>query len=109
MNVGVPITISTPVGWIGRSSGSYEATRVLTSATAGQHNRFYSDGTNWSMKCVAGYTSFGDLTATRVNAAEFANNNTNITTIFAPRASPTFTGLTTVATLTRATSQLTEG
>ena len=100
MDVGIPITITTPAGWIGGVSGSYESTKVLTAATVGPHNRFYSDGPNWNMLSVSGYTSGGDLTATRVNAGSFAINNTNITTIFAPRASPTFTGLTTVATLT---------
>ena len=79
MDVGIPITITTPAGWIGGVSGSYEATRVLTSAAAGQHNRFFSDGVNWNMLSVSGYGSTGDLVATRVNASEFAINSTNIT------------------------------
>ena len=29
------VTITTPVGYIGGASGNYEATRVLTNATAG--------------------------------------------------------------------------
>ena len=66
MDVGIPITIATPAGWIGGVSGSYESTKVLTAATVGPHNRFYSDGVNWNMLSVSGYNSGGDLTATRV-------------------------------------------
>ena len=97
MNVGVPITISTPVGWIGGTSGSYESTRVLSSTTSGQHNRFFSYGANWNMLSQAGYGSTGDIAATRVNASEFAINSTNINTLFAPIASPSFTGNATVS------------
>ena len=87
LDVGIPITIATPSGWIGGVSGSYVSSRVLSNVTSDPRNRcFYSDGTNWNMLSVAGYNSSGYLTATRVNAGEFAINSTNITTIFAPRA-----------------------
>ena len=49
------------------------------------------------MISVAGYNSGGDLTATRVNAGSFAINSTNINTLFAPIASPSFTGNATVS------------
>ena len=97
MNQSSPITIATPVGWIGGASGSYESTRVLTVATVGPHNRFYSDGANWNMLSVSGYNAAGDLTATRVNAGAFAINSANINTLFTPIASPSFTGKATVS------------
>jgi hypothetical protein len=100
LNVGIPITIATPVGWIGGMSGGYEATKVLSNATSSQHNRFFSDGANWNMISQAGYTHFGELVApTAVSAPEYRLNGNNITTLFAPKASPTLTGTTTAATL----------
>ena len=87
MNVGLPITISTPVGWIGGISGNYEASRVLTSTTASQHNRFFSDGANWNMISQVGITPYGDISIpSRVTASEFFILGNNITTLFAPRS-----------------------
>jgi hypothetical protein len=95
------VTVTTPVGYIGGVSGGYEASRVLTNATTGQHIRFSSDGANWSMLALAGFTHYGDLNVPAiVSATECQIGGVNINTLFAPRASPTFTGTTTAATIT---------
>ena len=86
MNVGFPITIATPVGWIGGVSGGYESTKVLSVATTSQHNRFFSDGANWNMISQAGFSHFGDLVVpVRLTAAEIFLGANNITTLFQPR------------------------
>ena len=81
-------------------SGGYEATRVLTNATTGPHIRFYSDGANWNMLALAAFSSFGDRNVpVFVSATDFRIGGANINTLFAPRASPTFTGTTIAATI----------
>ena len=52
------------------------------------------------MLSLAAFSHYGDLIVPAgVTASEYSINNVNITTLFAPKASPTFTGLTTTATL----------
>ena len=59
------------------------------------------------MLALAGFSHFGDLSVPAgVSAKEYRINSDNLTTLFAPRASPTFTGLTTAATLNAATLQI---
>ena len=56
---------------------------------------------NWIFLAPAAYEVDGELSSpVALRAPSIRINNNDITTIFAPRASPTFTGLTTVATLT---------
>ena len=94
LNVGIPITITTPAGVIGGISGGYESSKVLSNATTSQHNRFSSDGVNWNMISLAGLTHYGDLgVPARVTASEFFIDGDNITSLFAPKISPSFTGL----------------
>jgi hypothetical protein len=99
MNVS-QVTLSTPVGQFWGLSGSYQSTQTISNTLFGGFYQLYSDGVNWIFLALAAYGFNGELSSpVALRAPSLRINNSDITTIFAPRASPTFTGTTTAATL----------
>ena len=82
-------------------SGSYQSTQTISNTLFGGFYQLYSDGANWVFLALAAYGFDGELSSpVALRAPSLRINNSDITTIFAPRASPTFTGTATADTIT---------